>query len=263
VEVWKRLCKRKALIAMNNLIKVFIPVLLIFSCQDPKPPCQNRYYDGTMAACANGKYVNGKEQGTFIFLDTTGKGSFLATGEYKDGFRTGLWSYDDKGTLRQATWTYYKDEHHGFETNLFSEADSLINTAYSSLFKISVDKPRDLQLLVTINGTTKDSILKYSYQSYNEKELKEAGFQMKNFVLDSISDGTNKIYLYSFSLHTSEKTDIVHGAYSTFGEKNTFVEIAVAYSENISFHANKLLSSVITNFYYQGERLFNPVARHK
>lgn len=242
---------------MKIRISILFIIVTLISCDRNK---KLEYKDST-----NMYYVRLKESikdeikdTLAIFYDFNNPAIVKQVGFYKDGFRNGYWDYNLKDSMIRIKWGHYKDKYLGFETNMFASADSTKFGDFFTKFLFSTTSGKII-LSISINSQIKDSLFKKSYEQMSKNEFDNLGVSVLRYQTSEIrSSLNNKIFISDIiiQLANNERKYIrlAHGFLS-----KDFIEFSVGSSNKNDFYANTLFNAVLTNFYLNGKRLYDPL----
>lgn len=241
--------------------KYFILSYFIFyliSCKQKKK-CDLIYQDSIDIYCASGEIRNGLENGRFVFTQEENNDSFQEAGFYLDGVRNDLWVYRIKDELSKVKWANYEDKNLNFKTNLFSEIDSIKRGSYFTKFQINSAQGK-LILTVSINGSMKDSFPEKNYNVIIKNEFSQLGYDVLECSKKIISDRMNKIYVNDVVVKSKNtpKESFVYLKNAFGWIRSDFVDFTVSYTTKDNSRAHILFEGILTNFYLNKQRLFNP-----
>lgn len=191
------------------------------------------------------------------FYDINNSTDVKEVGFIKDGFRNGMWGYNFAAGTKKITWGHYKNKNLGFETNLFERADSVKYGDSFVRFLFSTDAGNVI-LNVFINGALKDSTPEVNYKRITEREFLNLGIETVSFKTYKINYKPNEIYISEIEAKdiSSNQLKFLKTGFS-FVDQNTFVEFSVISSKENAYR-DILFNAVFTNFFINGERLYDP-----
>ena len=234
-------------------------LICLFGCEQKKEKCDLIYHGCYNTFCAAGKIEDGIENGRFIFTQSGGTDSFEEAGFYLDGIRNDIWAYRINNDLSQIKWGSYQDTPLNFRTNVFSEADSVKRGDYFTKFKFKSDQG-EILLTVGINGPMKDSLPENNYASIIKSEFLKLGYRVLTINRKTVSDRKNKIYVNEVVVNSNDPGEgnvgYLKNAFGRMG--NDFVDFTVKYNNKDNQKALILFEGVLTNFYLDRKRWFNP-----
>jgi hypothetical protein len=202
----------------------------------------------------------GKESDTLYVLYDFGEPSKVKeTGFLKDGFRNDIWTYNITPEGKAIKWAHYKDKNLNFETNVFSYIDTIKYSDFFTNFLFKTNNDR-VTLNVAINSFIKDSLPQINYKRITEDEFAKIGVETISFRSRKMVNGHNEIYLNEIKgkIVKTNKIRIIKNAFC-FLDENHFVDYSVIYSNENNVDADILFNAVLTNFFINGKRLYDPL----
>jgi hypothetical protein len=235
-------------------------IMVIWSCNNPDKErlvymdASDKYYVRTE------KNGEGSDSNTlYVLYDFAEPSKIKAAGFLKDSFRNGIWNYNIEPDVKTIRWGYYKDNFLDFETNVFARIDNIQHGDFFTKFLFEINNDRVI-LNVSINGPFKDSLPQIIYKRITEDDLTKIGVQAISFQSRKIVNGHNEIYLSEIKGKTviTDDTRIIRNAFC-FLDENHFIEYSVTYSNENNVDATILFNAVLTNFFIDGKRLYDPL----
>jgi hypothetical protein len=238
--------------------KIIIVFLLVLVGACKSDDARSVYMD------SSGKYYLSMEKSSggdtlYMLYDGVEPTKVKAFGFVKDDLRNDVWTYNLDQEEKTIKWGHFKDKNLGFETNVFAHIDSVTYGDFFTkfLFKTNDDK---IILNVAINSFFKDSLPQINYKRLTENEFAQIGFEPSSFKSRKMVNGHNEIYLNEIKgkfIKTNE-VKIIKNAFC-FLDESHFVDYSVIYSKENNVDAAILFNAVLTNFFLNGKRLFDPL----
>lgn len=236
---------------MRKLIVVGLWVLI--SCSNPRK--KDNYFIGYKSELSYiGNIDNLREESLFEFYNKGG--DRVSAGNYLNGFRNNEWFYNVDDSLIEIKWAPYTDKKLGFETNIFAIGDSISRGDFFTDIVYIIDSGK-LTLGITKNSPFLDTFALLGYKNIVEEDMGSRNFIISKF--DSFSLEKIKIYNFTAINSKEQKTVYFNSAFGYIG--NDCFHITVASNKGVKKQYNEILfEGVLTNFYYNSQRLYNPFA---
>lgn len=239
------------------LIFIIAQIVFFISCESE---CKRFQYPN-QSLCYNLDITesNGVVDTLCEIYDSVEEKILVEVGYIKDGVRNGIWDYNYKNDIQKIEWAVHNDKYLNFKTNMLAYVDSIEYGPNYTKFKIKA-KEANLRLSVFINNQIKDSLSEKKYLELFQKEFIALGYKVMNSTSGELMDQTNRIYTNYLSVeHLKNKNEKLFMKNACgFINNNDLIEVSIVSNRPFSFLANTLFNSVLTSFYYKGNRLFNP-----
>lgn len=246
------------MINITKAILIIATIAFICSC---KGKSKWKYVDASTTMYCEGALDDGREEGLFNFFSVKGKRSWMKSGFYLKGLKNQKWQYRLDDSIMSIEWAPFIDKNLHFETNVFNKIDSAEYGDFYSAFTFITPSGK-IKLVVAINGPLKDSLLGGKvFENILINELSEVGLKLTSFKFDRLSDDQHTLNIYRSNINRKNGVITVVRTLHAMTGKN-FIDISVHNSSKESIHAEILFNGVLTNFYFKGKRLFNPLRQN-
>lgn len=236
-----------------------LAIIVLFSNCTSHQKCDFTYASPAISYCATGRLKNGSEDGKFIFWRLGNSDNFEQAGFYFDRLRNDDWFYRINDNLVTIKWGAYKDSSLHFETNVFSNTDTLKRGDSYTKFQFKTDEG-PIQLTIGINLPMKDSFPEENYERITRNELASIGYELLDIKKKFIGHDSSNIYINDLVIKNKKGSDghlfYLKNAFARLGKG--FVDLSVKYDNPNNYKGAILFEGVLTNFFLNGERLYNP-----
>lgn len=225
------------------------------SCNRTGHDCSVKQFSfGNTTYRAQGCIINGLEQGEWFFFNA--ENQLTERGNYENGLRVGKWHYPYNKNDSTIIWRKFRKGNLGLVFNiplpLKVIEDSLEYIKFSNK-----DTSNLFNIVLSIHSIEQSRKTIDEYYRQGEEEIVANGWTFtseKNKIVTSNRD----VYFNDYTI----KQDIKQGfnvlnVYSMINDKE-ILEISARFSEDAAFSARLIFFSVLTNIFYNEQRLINP-----
>jgi hypothetical protein len=238
----------------RNHIYLGLVLTLFASCHENNKNCSSfisRYYKDEYRA--DGCYLNDLEDGEWSYYNSSN--TLIMKGRFEKGVRVGNWVYPNNGSDSVINWKRFEKN----SLHLLFSVPVMLTVAEDSLEYIKFTngnlRSNIFNLVLTVGDLDKTQKSVYDHFQRGQEELKAMGvdFTCKR---DSFTNKNRTFYLseYNVMKESNSEYGILH-FYSLVN--GMLVEISCRFSTTVAPSARIIFFSVLTNCFYQNERLMD------
>jgi len=234
---------------------VIISIILLFGCSNPKP--NNLMYEDSSNKfhVIITEYENDKSIDSLYSLnELDDPTSTKEVGYIKNGFRNGTWVYNLDTAIRKIEWGHYKDKDLNFEISTFVNIDTIKHGDMYSKLQFITDSG-NINLIVSINGSLKDSLPETNYEQFLRNDVNKVGGQLLDFNILKVRGLFSDVYICNIALQYGDSKKRYFKSVFSYIDKDHFVDVAVSSGRQNDFYANELFDAVLTDFRLNGKKL--------